>query len=459
MTVADLVGNPSLDSHLLSGEQGLDRTVLWAHSCELSHPERWLGPHELLMTIGLCIPQGAQAQREFIAALDEAGLAGIAVGEHGLAPRLTNAMLAESDARGFPILATHPDTPFAAFGRTVAAANADSQTMGVLLLAKLYQIAGQRDAASRRSGADLGDLFGTRLTVFDEATGCILIGEGLLAPSVPRAHSLRTQRPSLFFVEEDSALDGFALLHLAQVLAVDVNTIIQEAMGRIREGAAAVELALNGRKEGQAALLEAWGGTGGAFRAVVTACDVALRVPLALALAGIPPTLTESADRIVLAVPVHELERVRTILGQLGTTSGVSAEHGDVADLSGAVAEAMSEYHNAQARQEPWREFSGKQVSLLARSRTEAEQIIASVLGPLASDEPRSVSLRETLFTYLDSDMRWNVTADELHLHRQSLVYRLDQVEAITNRSVRRTKDLSEFWLARSAWKLLHSSD
>ncbi|HEX2246167.1 MAG TPA: PucR family transcriptional regulator ligand-binding domain-containing protein, partial [Arthrobacter sp.] len=314
MTVADLIDNPSLDSRLLSGGSGLDRTVLWAHSCEMPHPERWLGPHELLMTIGLCIPQDAQAQREFIAGLDEAGLAGIAVGEHGLAPRLTNAMLAESDARGFPILATHPDTPFAAIGRTVAAANADNQTMGVLLLAKLYQIAGQRDAASRRSGADLGDLFGTSLTVFDEATGCILVGEGLLAPSVSRAHSLRTHRPSRFFVEEDSALDGFALMHLAQVLAVDVNTIIQEAMERIGEGAAALELALSGRKEGQAALLSAWGGTSGAFRAVVTACDVELRVPLALVLAGVRLAVLESAERIVLAFPVHELERVKTIL-------------------------------------------------------------------------------------------------------------------------------------------------
>ena len=91
-------------------------------------------------------------------------------------------------------------------------------------------------------------------------------------------------------------------------------------------------------------------------------------------------------------------------------------------------------------------------MSLLARSRSESDRIITSVLGPLAEHTPRYTPLRETLFAFLDNDTQWKTTAEKLGLHRQTLVYRLDQVEGLTGRSVRRTSDLSDFWLARTAW-------
>lgn len=59
LTIADLVADSGLDTRLIAGGGGVDRSVLWAHSCEMADPGRWLGPHELLMTIGLCIPAGS----------------------------------------------------------------------------------------------------------------------------------------------------------------------------------------------------------------------------------------------------------------------------------------------------------------------------------------------------------------------------------------------------------------
>jgi purine catabolism regulator len=102
-------------------------------------------------------------------------------------------------------------------------------------------------------------------------------------------------------------------------------------------------------------------------------------------------------------------------------------------------------------------EFRGERVSLLARSKTERGQIVKSVLGPLASDDARFAPLRETLFTFLDLNLHWNETAEALKMHRQSVVYRLERVEQITGRSVRRTKDLAELWLARTSWESLEA--
>ncbi|UOQ89144.1 PucR family transcriptional regulator ligand-binding domain-containing protein [Agromyces endophyticus] len=452
-TIADLVSDPTLDTRVLSGAEGADRTVLWAHSCEMANPDKWLGPHELLMTIGLCIPKGAQRQRDFIARLDDAGLAGIAVGDDGLAPRLTKAMLAEAAARRFPVLTTGPHTPFAAIGRTVAAANAERQTMGVLRLAKLYQVAGLRHHDQRRSADDLGEILGVRLTVVDDATGCVLIGRGLLGPAGSRAYALRTHRPTHLLIDADAPLDSLTLVHLAQILAVDATVAAQQAMARIDAGVAALERALEGRQDSRAELRRLWASDSGAFRAIATTCAIPLRLQMALAIAGLSTAAIDTDGRILIIAPAHEIDGVRRIVEELCPESGVSAEHRDLGDVSGAIAEATAEHAEVWGRGSHWREFRGERVSLVSRSRSEAAQIVATVLGPLSGDEPRYVALRETLFEFLENDLHWNRTAAALGMHRQGLVYRLNQVEAITGRSVRRTKDLSELWLARTAWR------
>jgi PucR family transcriptional regulator, purine catabolism regulatory protein len=465
--VRDLIGNPSLGTRLITGSRGLDRVLLWAHSCELEDPARWLGPDELLMTIGTCVPFKAAEQRAFIARLDDAGIAGITIGEHGMAPRLSKAMREESDERGFPLMLTRPEIPFAALGRTIAAAAADRRTMGVLMLAKLYQVAGRRTPQSRRSGRDLSDVVGTKLTVVDDTTGCVLIGDDVAAdlaglhaqrPS-KHVHSLRTPRPSHLYLGADDNLDGFALMHLIQVLAVDATAVYQEAAERLRVGAAALERALTGHPDGRRILASEWDEEAGGFRVVTADATVPGKIPLAFALAGLATTMIESAGSVLAAVPTRELDRVRTLLDDLGAASACSAEHRDLADLTGAVAEARSEHRLVNASGETWREFVGEAVSLLARSHSEAEQICTSVLGPLTSDAPRESSLRETLFAFLDHDQRWAETARDLGLHRQSLVYRLEQVQKATGRSVRRTQDIAEFWLARTAWKALHGDE
>ena len=165
LTIADIVSDPTLDTRLLSGAGGLHRMVSWAHSCEMSDPGRWMRPGELLMTVGLCVPTGSQAQREFIASLDEAGLAGITIGDDLVAPRLTKALFEESERRHFPVLATAHDVPFVAVSRMVALSNADQSTRGVLRLSRLYQAAAQRDDAAKRSGLPLGQLFDTNIRV------------------------------------------------------------------------------------------------------------------------------------------------------------------------------------------------------------------------------------------------------------------------------------------------------
>jgi hypothetical protein len=311
-----------------------------------------------------------------------------------------------------------------------------------------------------------------------------------------RGHALRTARPTRLVIEHDDRLSGFALVHLTQVLAVDANAILTAAVDRAREGARALDAALDGAPARRDELRSASRGTDRFRVLALRATPPVERVPLALALAHTDARATRRGGMTLVEVRESALAQVRSVLLALGSVVGVSAVHGDPADLSGAVEEAVAELTAAPdpaprgasgpaalhgARPHPgsgpatvssdgtrasddlgpdaddhasalWREFRGRRVSLLTRSHSEAEAIIAAVLGPLAGDDSRMTVLRETVFAFLDHDLAWNVTATVLGIHRQSLVYRLNHAERLTGRSLRRTKDIAELWLARTAW-------
>lgn len=483
LTVRDLVADATLGTRVVAGSGGLDRAVLWAHASEIPEPDRWLGPHELLMTVGLCVPSGSAAQRQFISRLADAGLAGVAIGEDGIAPRLTKAMLAEADARGFPVLATGGDVPFAAIGRTVAAANADRQTMSVLQLARLYQAVARQDTDGRRSGRYLRDLFGADLTVVDEATGCVVIGPGTIrfdasrsaAPSIAplssrsrstalrstslRSTSLRSSPPTRLLIAGEVALDSLTLAHLTQVLAVEATAILQAASDQIGGWTHRLDGVLAGRIEAVRAARHHLGDIAAdadALQVVAVPLGVPDQVALAVALAGIPILgLSVRRDTVVIAAPSAQIARLRELLAELGHPAGGSAPHTRLEDLPSAVEQATEELQRAQAEGSAWREYRGAPLTLLTRSDSEARHAIASVLRGLADPDPRATALRETLFCLLDHDLRWGATADALGIHRQTLVHRMHRVEETTGRSVRSTAHVSELWLARTAWRRL----
>lgn len=107
----------------------------------MQDPTLYLGPHELLMTIGLCVPKDPAEQAAFVARLDDAGISGLMIGDHDPAPPLSPEMFAEADRRNFPILLAGVNTACAVVARHVAAANWFTESLQVLKLSKLYHVA------------------------------------------------------------------------------------------------------------------------------------------------------------------------------------------------------------------------------------------------------------------------------------------------------------------------------
>lgn len=453
LTVRDLVLDPSLDTKVLAGHSGLDREVKWAQTSEAVDPWRWLGEAELLMTLGMNMPSDPEEQRAFIDKIHQAGIAAMAVGADGLAPPLSRQMLEQADRLGLPVLFTGVQIPFVVIARTVAAASANP-SRSLLSLSRLYQVAAEQDPGARKSGAWVYDLFGFNITVVDTATGCVVIGADILTPSKARLHSLSTIRPTQLHVAQHAQVDSLTLVHLMQILAVDANAILQQSMTAIAEGEAAFRALRNRNESGRSAAQDQSLLDSGSYRIVASDEKHHERVVLGLALWNIRPVATTVNGTTLVALGSGDLELAEKIYSSTGVIAGLSAEHLDLGDLGGAASESVDALRQGQRQHGSWTEFHGERVSLLARSRSEAEDIINTVLGPLCTEEHSTQVLRESLFALLDSDMQWQQTASDLGIHRQTLAYRIRRVEQLTGRQLKRVPDLTELWLARQAWEL-----
>jgi PucR family transcriptional regulator, purine catabolism regulatory protein len=97
----------------------------------------------------------------------------------------------------------------------------------------------------------------------------------------------------------------------------------------------------------------------------------------------------------------------------------------------------------------------------LPRTLGEAELAAERVLGPiLAYDEEHATELLRSLSVFLEQNRSWQRSAELLHVHKQTLVYRMHRVEELTGRDLRNTADIVEVWMALRALEFSgHAAD
>ncbi|MGW3042193.1 PucR family transcriptional regulator [Kitasatospora sp. NPDC001159] len=77
------------------------------------------------------------------------------------------------------------------------------------------------------------------------------------------------------------------------------------------------------------------------------------------------------------------------------------------------------------------------------------KQLAAEVLRPLTRfDGTNNADLVTTLHAYLAADCSVQAVADRLYVHRNTVRYRLDQIERLTGRSLQSMQDRFQLWLA-----------
>ena len=73
-------------------------------------------------------------------------------------------------------------------------------------------------------------------------------------------------------------------------------------------------------------------------------------------------------------------------------------------------------------------------VSMLARDTSELRDWVQDVLGPLAADTEANERQRETLLVFLESGSSTKLASERLHLHRNTVRYRIERITELLGR-------------------------
>ncbi|HYH32793.1 MAG TPA: PucR family transcriptional regulator ligand-binding domain-containing protein [Pseudonocardia sp.] len=509
MLLRDLLARPELHLALLHGGSDpatLDRPVRWVYTTDLIDPARYLDGGELVIS-GLVWRREPADSERFVAAVAGAGAVALAAGAavfHGIPDDLVEACRRHE----LPLLAVPEDVSFAAVTEVVVgaltAARGDrlAQTLGRqrrLLSAVagglgLDELAAELSAATgtvirvlsatgRAVVAGPGPLPGDEL---DAAVAAFLTAERLPAvvPGATRSvfgvGPASEERLTSWFVAADGdctrwdAETGETVGELVAIAALDrarrgeglriARDIAEDAIALVAAGSGdrpetAVRLRQAGLDPTGPMLVAVAGFAGGArvetARAVLVdaathAGPPAVGVHDGLAVALLPAGPPDAPTEQTLRTALH---RLAPGLGHDPLAVGLSRPAATDA-LSGALQEARHARDLAALRPGPVHVVTGAEVTshvaLLAAVPDEVRRAFATrVLEPvLAYDARTGAGLRETLAAFLDCSGSWSRTAQRLHLHVNTVRYRIGRVEELTGRDLGEFADRVDVYLA-----------
>lgn len=488
----DLVDQPDLRLTVLAGEAGLSRPVSWAHASDLPEPWDWLAGGEVLMKNGRSLPRAAGGQIAFLERLHAADVSALVIGADPQTPPLHPSACRRADELGLPVLQVPYSMSFLVLSRAVADASVEAQARRIARTERIYATI---QAAVRRlePGAFLRRLeeeLGHRVYLLDALTAEAVLAGPASRPPDPRlvdhvrdALAARGGRvpavvrlpdrgrrsavmvevpaedPTVLVAErrDGRAFDVSMLHHAATAAAVAVSHASMRAdfdaqvrasvLLRALDGwATPAELADAGVDLARAALLAA--------RCEPTASTLR-RVGAVLRRGGVPHLLARRDTHLWVLFPTGREAEVVAAVGA-GCATGVSGRIGVPARISEAAREAAWAAALA-ASQGPALIRYGEPTSLDAlRDPEGARALVAHVLGPLLDyDREHGAELVSSLRAFLRCRRSWSRTAAALHLHRQTVVYRMRRVAELTGRDLAETADLAELWLAVAACDLL----
>jgi purine catabolism regulator len=135
---------------------------------------------------------------------------------------------------------------------------------------------------------------------------------------------------------------------------------------------------------------------------------------------------------------------------------GVSDRIAVPSRVADAVQEARWALAVATASDQRTVHYGDESMTLPPRTPAEARVLVTRILAPLIRhDAQRGTEYVATLRVFLQADRSWRDAAAELHVHRQTLGYRLRKIEQLTGRGISRTDHIAQWWLALRARDLL----
>lgn len=505
ITIRQLIDLPNLRLRLFAGAGGADGEIRWAHASELPDPSEWLEPGALVMTTGLGLPDEPEAQRAYVERLARAGLGGLLVGEQAderiHAPELTPCLVAAADEHSFPVLLMPYELPFADVARVVAEANHDEEHARIGQALRIYDtvrlVIGT--ASGSRLIARLGAVANCDLYVVDPTTGNLVFpdsswpppllastfgrivkklsdrsGPGPAVVRIPRGPrptvvlAIPASRPAALVAvgKTEEPPDLFVLRHIAAIAAMEVERLKAEREGRRRLGAEMLADLIDNRGDVSVATTRFLTERGLAEEPRVLAAFAAGEagryhdLHLRLEERGVPHLLSRRSG-VFVALLAHADRAVGTLVEEVDPPLGLSHPVGSSTRVADAHQEAVWALQGARAAGRRMVRYGEDEASpFLPRDLDESRAIVRQILGPvLAYDAEHGAPLVRSLRIYLSHNRSLKAAAEALHVHKQTVIYRMRRVEELTGRRLGSVEDVVNFWLALRALGLLGQGD
>ncbi|MFV2172879.1 PucR family transcriptional regulator [Actinomadura sp. LOL_016] len=496
MKLRSLLAMP-LRLEVVTGGDELDRTIRWVVTTDLLDPGRYLRGRELVLT-GLVWRSAPADSETFVSALAAAGVSALAAWDlaSGSVP---DDLVAACERHRLPLFTVPEDVAFATVTEEVVRRLSGARAADLTAVLDRHR----RLVASRGAGLDavldlLDRDLGMRCWVL-APTGRVVAGPAapspaalarafLTAPRLP--HHLADPGVTLFPVAEDTTsrvadwflacagdvadwpperralateLAALAALERARLddrLSME-GRLAQELVRLVAAAAPADEIVPRLELAGldPASSFVAVAATGrGALRPGELRTVLAEAAPVPHPLVGL---LDDEAVALVPAAPGADVAAaVHATLRALApglTGSGIAAGVSDVAPaagLRGAVEEARYARRLAAGGTEPVRVVRHDELAthalLLASVPDDVRQMFRMrLLDPLRTyDDVHKADLVRTLETFLQNSGSWTRCAERLHLHVNSVRYRIQRIEDLTGRDLSRLEDRVDFFLA-----------
>jgi purine catabolism regulator len=488
LTVEQLVARSELGTRVIAGAAGLPRPIGWAHACEMPDPWRWIGDGDLLMTTGLGVPAPAKQQVAYVERLAAVGAAGVAIGEDMEAPPLHLAMLDAAERCELPLMLTRYEIPFISLARAVIESNNEVHLERIRQTERVYEVlrrSSTEDLDLVGLLAELEEVVGCELAVLDAATARGLAHDERLPVDVAQAvldwaPGEQDEAPVSLVVPEGAAAgvvvpsprpevlvawsadgplpESTVLRHMAAATALHQTRLFAERERALRLGATLLSALLDSRIGAGAARTQLAAAGLGDDDLVLAACSPAADGPdlhllhHELGDAGVSHLMLHRPP-LTYVLLLDDDEAVTTLADVLpdGAVAGVSDPVSSPGELPTAQRQARWALRRALARRLPLLHHSndlGDSV-FLPGDRDDSLAAAHRVLGEvMAYDAAHDAQLLDSLRVFLQENRSWQRAAARLHVHKQTLVYRMRKVEALTSRSLSSTPDVAELWLA-----------
>ncbi|GHH56161.1 PucR family transcriptional regulator [Lentzea cavernae] len=460
-----LLQMPELRLSLHTGEDQLDRTVTRVYGTELPDPSRYLSGGELVLS-GLLWHHGPQDSERFVRSLATARVAGLAASEtenRELPFDLVDACLRHH----VPLLEVPVDLSFATITERVSMelvglsrhrrllnVVAEGSGLPALLLAGSHELGEPCWVLSTAGRVVAGGELPERLTLVKEFLQADRLPKTVRGVTLVPVSERGGNRLTSWILVVGGSVQQEAAAELASLVGLER---LREAQGRQienRTAAPLVSAVLNGSADLESRLAAA--GLERAQLRVISAVTSDQRTDLAAAVLeeALPQALVTPVGDTVCAIakagdsmPDDLREAMRVMEPGLGSTRVLVGISSPVASrgLRGAAEEAAHARRLGERRGGRTCVVAGEEIALhqllLAGVPEELRTSLRRrLLGPVLDyDAEHGSDLVGTLKVFLDCSGSWTAAAARLHVHVNTLRYRVGRVEELLG------ADLAEF--------------